>query len=73
MFNPSLGPLLACSDAVKTLIIWGQDDHIAPVSAAAVYQQSIAGSELLVLEGCGHRPEVEQMDTFVAKVRSFLV
>ena len=72
MFNPSLGHLLACSDAVKTLIIWGQDDHIAPVSAAAVYQQAIAGSELLVLEGCGHRPEVEQADTFVQKVRSFL-
>ena len=72
MFNPSLGPLLGCGGEVKTLIIWGQDDQIAPVSAAAVYQQSIAGSELLVLEGCGHRPEVEQADTFVEKVRSFL-
>lgn len=72
MFNPSLGPLLECGGEVKTLIIWGQDDQIAPVSAAAVYQQSIAGSELLVLEGCGHRPEVEQAETFVEKVRSFL-
>ena len=72
MFNPSLGPLLTCGDQVKTLILWGRDDQIAPVSAAAVYQKSIAGSELIVLDGCGHRPEVEQTHTFVEKVRSFL-
>lgn len=72
MFNPSLGPLLECSDKVQTLIMWGKEDHIAPVSAAEVYHKSIAGSELVILNGCGHRPEVEQADAFVAKLRGFL-
>ena len=72
MFNPSLGPLLECSDKVQTLIMWGKEDHIAPVSAAEVYHKSIAGSELVILDGCGHRPEVEQADAFVAKLRGFL-
>ncbi len=72
MFNPSLGPLLELSDAPPTLLMWGKDDHIVPVSAAAVYQRSISGSELVVLDDCGHRPEVEQRGAFVEKVRAFL-
>lgn len=72
MYNPSLGPLLACGDQVKTLIVWGRDDNISPVSAADVYHDAIAGSELVVLDGCGHRPEVERAEAFVAKLKSFL-
>ena len=72
MFNPSLGPLLECGEEVKTLIIWGRDDEISPSSAAAVYQNAIQGSELLLLDDCGHRPEVEKTGVFVSKIKQFL-
>jgi pimeloyl-ACP methyl ester carboxylesterase len=72
MFNPSLGPLLEGVVGLPTLLIWGKQDRVVPVSAAQVYHKSIAGSELVVLDGCGHRPETEQTATFVERVQRFL-
>jgi pimeloyl-ACP methyl ester carboxylesterase len=72
MFNPSLGPLLEGAVGLPTLIIWGKQDTIVPVSAAHVYNEAIAGSDLVVLDNCGHRPEVEQTATFVERVQRFL-
>jgi pimeloyl-ACP methyl ester carboxylesterase len=72
MFNPSLGPLLKGVVGLPTLIVWGKQDTVVPVSAAQVYKEAIAGSELVLLDNCGHRPEVEQTTTFVERVRRFL-
>ena len=72
MHNPSLGPLLEGFSGLPTLIIWGRDDGIVPLSAGHLYNQAIAGSELAILENCGHRPEIEQKAHFVNRVRSFL-
>jgi pimeloyl-ACP methyl ester carboxylesterase len=36
------------------------------------YQEAIQGSRLVVLNNCGHRPEVEQSDEFVRVVHQFL-
>jgi len=72
MFNPSLGPLLEGVVGLPTLIIWGRQDKVVPVSAAPVYKEAIAGSDLVLLDNCGHRPEVEQTATFVERVQRFL-
>ena len=72
MHNPSLGPLLAGVNGLPTLMIWGRQDKVVPISAAEVYKKSISGSELVVFEGCGHRPEVEKSQEFIARVQSFL-
>ncbi len=72
MFNPSLGPLLEGVVGLPTLLIWGREDKVVPVSAAEVYHHSIAGSELVVFEGCGHRPEIEKSQEFVERVQRFL-
>ncbi|HLI81629.1 MAG TPA: alpha/beta hydrolase [Candidatus Binataceae bacterium] len=72
MFNPSLPHLLEGTVKSPTLIVWGRDDRVAPISAAAVYQKSIKGSRLLALEGCGHRPEIEKSEQFIKEVQSFL-
>jgi pimeloyl-ACP methyl ester carboxylesterase len=37
-----------------------------------VYHQALAGSELVVFEQCGHRPEIEQTAAFVERVQRFL-
>jgi pimeloyl-ACP methyl ester carboxylesterase len=72
MHDPSLPHLLRRLKTLPTLIIWGRQDAIVPVSAAEVYQASIPGSRLTVVESCGHHPEVEQTDEFVRVVQTFL-
>ena len=57
---------------LPTLIAWGKQDAIVPLSAAEMYHESIEGSQLVILDDCGHRPEVEKPDEFVRLVREFL-
>ncbi len=72
MHNPSLPHLLEGVSGLPTLIVWGRDDRIIPVSAGKLYNRAILGSELLVFDNCGHRPEIENTSEFVNRVRSFL-
>ena len=72
MHNPSLGNLLEVVDSMPTLLIWGKQDGIVPVAAANDYQRAIKNSKLVVLDNCGHRPEVEMLDRFVHETRNFL-
>jgi pimeloyl-ACP methyl ester carboxylesterase len=57
---------------VSTLILWGRDDAIVPVSAAQAYQEAIPGAQLTILEHCGHHPQIEQAEAFVQHVHTFL-
>jgi pimeloyl-ACP methyl ester carboxylesterase len=72
MHDPSLPYLLRRLRKLPTLIIWGRQDAIVPVSAAEVYQASIPGSRLVILDHCGHHPELEKSDEFVQQVQAFL-
>jgi len=72
MHDPALPHVLRRLRKLPTLIVWGRQDAIVPVSAAEAYHQAIPGSRLVVLDGCGHRPEIEQADEFVRVVREFL-
>ena len=40
--------------AKPTLIVWGKEDVLIPVTAGETMHKKIAGSNLLVVEGCGH-------------------
>jgi pimeloyl-ACP methyl ester carboxylesterase len=72
MHYPSLAPLLHRLKQLPTLIIWGKDDAIIPVSVGEAYQAAIPGAQLVRLDNCGHHPEIEQADTFVQHVQRFL-
>jgi pimeloyl-ACP methyl ester carboxylesterase len=72
LHNPSLPHLLRVIDKLPTLLIWGREDQVSPVSAAEAYKGAIAGSKLVVLDKCGHRPEIEQNAEFLREVKSFL-
>lgn len=72
MHNPSLGPLLEGVSGLPTLLVWGREDRIVPISAGHIYNRSIVGSELATFEGCGHRPEIEKSRHFIDRVQSFL-
>ena len=72
MYYPGLPHLLRRLKSLPTQIIWGRDNAIVPLSAGQVYHESIHGSELAIMDNCGHRPEIERPDEFVRLVRGFL-
>ena len=72
MYYAGLPQLLPRLKALPTLIVWGRQDAIVPISAGELYHQSIPGSKLTVLEDCGHRPEIEKTSDFVQLVTEFL-
>ena len=39
---------------MPTLIVWGKQDHLIPVSAGDAIHHAIPQSEFVVLNGCGH-------------------
>ena len=69
--RPDSTPTLAEID-VPTLIIHGADDQIVPLAEAQAMHEAIKGSKLVVLEGAGHLPNLEQPDAFNDAVIDFL-
>jgi pimeloyl-ACP methyl ester carboxylesterase len=55
-----------------TLILWGDRDRLIPPAAGRQFQQMIAGSRLVMLEGLGHVPQEEDPARSVAPVKDFL-
>ncbi|MCI0438406.1 MAG: alpha/beta hydrolase [Chloroflexi bacterium] len=72
MHYPGLPHLLRRVRNLPTLIVWGRQDTIIPVSVAEVYHQAIEGSRLALLDDCGHQPEIEKPSEFVRVVQGFL-
>lgn len=72
MFNYSLPHLLEGVSNLPTLIVWGEDDKVVPISAAKAYQASLQGAKLVQLSNCGHYPEIEQPDAFLQGLSRFL-
>jgi hypothetical protein len=57
---------------LPTLIVWGEDDTIIPVSHAYAAHEAIPGSRLEIIEDCGHFPHVEVPERFLDVLREFL-
>jgi len=58
--------------AKPTLIIWGKQDGLLPVSDAAIFNKGIKNSELLIFDNCGHVPQFEKAPDFNKAVSEFL-
>ncbi len=55
-----------------TLILWGRQDELIPESVAEKMHDGIAGSKLVVLDQCGHMPELEKTAEFNRELLEFL-
>lgn len=58
--------------AVPTLIIVGSDDEFTPVSDAEFMRERIPNSRMVVIEGTGHMPNIEDPREFNRIVEGFL-
>jgi pimeloyl-ACP methyl ester carboxylesterase len=57
---------------VPTLVLWGREDRLIPVSVGERFQKAIPGARLVVIPECGHLPQVEKPREFNAALLAFL-
>jgi pimeloyl-ACP methyl ester carboxylesterase len=72
MHDPSLPALLERLRSLPTLTIWGRQDRIVPVECGELYRKAIAGSNLEIIDRCGHFPHLEKPAEFSKAISSFL-
>lgn len=58
--------------STPTLLLWGGEDAITPINSGEIYQRAIPRSRLVVIENCGHMPEMEKPTEFVGLIENFL-
>jgi pimeloyl-ACP methyl ester carboxylesterase len=55
-----------------TLVVWGKQDNLLPISSGERYAAGIPGARLVSFDKCGHVPPIEKTDEFVSAVTAFL-
>jgi pimeloyl-ACP methyl ester carboxylesterase len=58
---------------IPTLIVCGREDRVTPVSDHQAMHDCVAGSELAIIEHCGHLSSLEQAERVSAVLRSFFL
>jgi pimeloyl-ACP methyl ester carboxylesterase len=61
--------------AVKapTLVVWGRYDELANPAGADRLEKTIPGARKVIIDNCGHLPQLERADEFNRLVREFLM
>lgn len=65
-------PYLLSRIKIPTRIVWGRQDRLVPLECGELYQQAIPGSELVVVDNCGHQPHIEKPDEFIKLALDFM-
>ena len=71
MHHPSLAQRLGRVN-IPTCIVWGREDRLAPLECGQLFRQAIPGSDLVVIDNCGHLPQMEKTDEFLQAAQAFL-
>lgn len=71
MYDPKLIHRLHRID-VPTLMLWGAHDGVASVGYGRRYAQLMAKASFEIIEDAGHFPHLDQPETFVKKLTSFV-
>jgi pimeloyl-ACP methyl ester carboxylesterase len=65
-------PALLVGIKVPTLILWGEEDNLIPVSSAKFFADGIKGAKTIIYPGIGHIPMEEAPDRSAADVKAWL-
>ena len=71
MHDPALPHVLRRLRKLPTLIVWGHQDAIVPLSAGEAYHRAIPGSRLVVLDHCGRRRKLSRLTNLCVWSASF--
>jgi pimeloyl-ACP methyl ester carboxylesterase len=55
-----------------TLVVWGREDGLVPLSAGQMMGNEIVGSQTVILDHCGHVPQIECAIPFNTALLKFL-
>lgn len=55
-----------------TLVIWGREDGLTPLAMGEAFARDISGAQKLIIEKCGHVPQLEKAMEFNAGLLKFL-
>jgi len=55
-----------------TLVVWGKYDELANPAGADRLEKTIPGARKVIIDNCGHMPQLERADEFNRLVREFL-
>jgi 2-hydroxy-6-oxonona-2,4-dienedioate hydrolase len=55
-----------------TLVIWGKDDGLTPLGMGKAFAEDIPGAQLVVIDNCGHIPQMEKAAEFNSALLKFL-
>jgi len=55
-----------------TLVVWGRQDGLIPLASGEKLHDGIPGATLVLIEGCGHAPEIEKPVEFNRALLEFL-
>ena len=56
-----------------TLVVWGKYDELANPTGADRLEKTIPGARKVIIDNCGHMPQLERADEFNRLVRDFLM
>jgi abhydrolase domain-containing protein 6 len=57
---------------VPVLVLWGDEDKVLDVSATEVFKKWLPRSEVVILKGVGHAPQIESIKETAEIIRAFL-
>jgi 4,5:9,10-diseco-3-hydroxy-5,9,17-trioxoandrosta-1(10),2-diene-4-oate hydrolase len=63
---------LAPNFAGPVLVIWGREDRVLPVEHVAEAEDVMPQARIELIDDCGHLPQVERTDAFLAALLPFL-
>jgi pimeloyl-ACP methyl ester carboxylesterase len=73
--SPAFEPAMAAKlDEIRlpTLVMWGRDDIVFPVSESAKFTQAIPSAKLIIYDQCGHWPAQELPARTASDFESFV-
>lgn len=59
--------------SVPTLMMWGREDNLVPVSGAQKFADAIESSQVVIYDGIGHIPQEENAAQSIADLRAFML
>jgi pimeloyl-ACP methyl ester carboxylesterase len=71
MYSQTLPHLLAGVPA-PSLVVWGDDDKVVPMSAGTRYVEALPNARLQMVAACGHCVDMEQPDALAGHVIDFI-
>ena len=70
-YNPDLEKWLH-RIKLPTLIIWGDEDKVMPADYAGLWRERLPDARLVMIEKCGHVPQIEKLSETIDPLRDFL-